>query len=101
MNFLESYSAAQRVRELSLRLVHKAKASHIGSALSIADLLAVMISNPQIYNLPSSDDPNRDRLLLSKGHACVALYSALCIKGFFGVDDLMSYQKEKLGTLLL
>lgn len=94
MNFLESHSAAQRVRELSLRLVHKAKASHIGSALSIADLLAVMISNPQIYNLPSSDDPNRDRLLLSKGHACVALYSALCIKGFFGVDDLMSYGND-------
>ena len=63
-----------------MRLVHKAKASHIGSALSIADLLAVMISNPEIYNLSSPEDPDRDRLLLSKGHACVSLYSALCIK---------------------
>jgi len=86
-----SNEAAKKIRELSLRLVHKAKASHIGSALSIADLLAVMITAPDIFNLRSPDDPNRDRLLLSKGHACVALYSALCIKGFFNVDDLMTY----------
>ena len=91
---LESNSVAQKIRELSLRLVHKAKASHIGSALSIADLLAVMISNPEIYNLSSPEDPDRDRLLLSKGHACVALYSALCIKGLFSESDLMSYGED-------
>jgi transketolase len=86
-----SIEASKKIRELSLRLVHKAKASHIGSALSIADLLGVMTSAQGLCNLPGPREPSRDRLLLSKGHACVALYSALCIKGFFGEADLMTY----------
>jgi len=86
-----SIEASRKIRELSLRLVHKANASHIGSALSIADLLAVLVSSPEICNLPAPQDPSRDRLLLSKGHACVALYSALCVKGFFHESELMTY----------
>jgi len=86
-----SIEASRKIRELSLRLVHKANASHIGSALSIADLLAVIVSSPEICNLPAPQEPSRDRLLLSKGHACVALYSALCIIGFFSESELMSY----------
>jgi transketolase len=86
-----SIEASKKLRELSLRLVHKANASHIGSALSIADLLAVLVTSPEICNLPAPQDPTRDRLLLSKGHACVALYSALCIKGFFTESELMTY----------
>lgn len=87
----DSLQVAAKIRELSLRLVHKAKASHIGSALSIADLLAVLTADNQICDLRTHDDPNRDRILLSKGHACVALYSALCLKGFFSEEDLMTY----------
>ena len=83
--------AALKIRELSLKLVHKAKASHIGSALSIADLLAVMITHPEICNLPGPSHPYRDRLLLSKGHACVALYSALCTLGFYDESFMMTY----------
>ena len=87
----DSIQAAQKIRELSLRMVHKAKASHIGSALSIADVLAVLITNEKICDLKSPEDPSRDRLILSKGHACVALYSALCVKGNFKESSLMSY----------
>jgi len=83
--------AAAKIRELSLKLVHKAKASHIGSALSIADVLAVLITSPDICDLRQSQDPCRDRLLLSKGHACVALYSALSLKGYFDESSLMTY----------
>ena len=88
---MHSKQAAAEIRALSLRLVHKAQASHIGSALSIADLLAVLISDSCLCHLPKHDDPSRDRILLSKGHACVALYSALCLKGFFSEADLMTY----------
>ena len=87
---MNSIAAAKQIRELSLRLVHKARASHIASALSISDLLGVLVANPKILNLQSISDPNRDRLLLSKGHACVALYSALYIKGFFEESDLFN-----------
>lgn len=83
--------AAAKIRELSLKLVHKAKASHIGSALSIADVLAVLITSPDICDLRQPQDPCRDRLLLSKGHACVALYSALSLKGYFTESSLMTY----------
>ena len=86
-----SKHVAAEIRALSLRLVHSAQASHIASALSIADLLAVLISDSSICYLSKHEDPLRDRILLSKGHACVALYSALCIKGFFSEDDLMTY----------
>ena len=86
--------AAAEIRALSLKLVHKARASHIGSALSIADLLGVLIADDRVCNLPRENDPLRDRILLSKGHACVALYSALCIKGFISEDDLMTYGED-------
>ena len=88
---LTTQTAASKIRELSLKLVHKAKASHIGSALSIADVLAVLITSPEICDLRHPQDPGRDRLLLSKGHACVALYSALSLKGYFEESDLMTY----------
>ena len=57
---------AKKIRIDSLKMVHRAKASHIGSALSCADILAVLRS-----------DFAEDKLILSKGHATVALYAAL------------------------
>ena len=87
----DSISLARDIRSLGLQLVHKAKASHIGSALSIADLLAVLISDDQLCNLPYPGHPFRDRLILSKGHACVSFYGALHLKGFFSKDDLFTY----------
>jgi transketolase len=59
---------AKKIRINSLRMVHRAKASHVGSALSIADILAVLyggVFKPE------------DKVILSKGHATVALYAAL------------------------
>ncbi|MFM7235934.1 MAG: transketolase [Cyanobium sp.] len=85
---------ADQIRALSLQLVHHAKASHIGSALSIADLLGVLISDSELCRLSVSDDCERDRVILSKGHACVSFYSALHIKGFFSRDELFTYGKD-------
>lgn len=50
-----------------------------------------MVSDSQVCNLPGPDHAERDRILLSKGHACVALYSALCVLGFFDEDLMMTY----------
>ena len=88
---MNSIETAKQIRELSLRLVHKAKASHIGSALSIADLLAVLITDNEICNLKIEKERLRDRLILSKGHACVALYSALCLREYFEKSEMMTY----------
>jgi len=74
--------------------VHKAKASHIGSALSIADLLAILYFDRNVASFESDADINRDRILLSKGHACTALYSALCLRGLYTVQDLYTYGQD-------
>ncbi len=69
-------------------MVHRAKASHIGSALSMIDILAVLYSGI-LDTQPGRDD--RDRIIVSKGHAAVGLYAILAETGFFPVEELDSY----------
>ncbi len=80
-------------------MVHRANASHIGSCLSIVDILTVLYGS--ILNVDSTrpDWPGRDRFILSKGHAAAALYATLAEKGFFPVKWLETYCKDgsKLG----
>jgi transketolase len=94
---MKSELFARRIRAQALRMVHRAKASHIGSALSIADIVAVLYApDAGLLRLrPSEPDwPERDRFLLSKGHACVAVYAALAERGFFPVDELQTYGQD-------
>lgn len=74
---------ALQIREESLKMVSRAKASHIGGSLSMADLLAVLYGRLLSVRPDQPDWPQRDRLILSKGHCCSALYATLAIKGFF------------------
>lgn len=68
----------------------------VGSALSIADILAVLYFD--VMNIAAYDDPDRDRFILSKGHAVSALYATLAEKGFIKKDILSNYLR-KGGTL--
>jgi transketolase len=82
---------AKNIRRSALEMVHRAKASHIASALSITDLIAVLYG--EIMHIDSADEnlPNRDRFILSKGHACVAVYAALAHIGFIPLTQLETY----------
>ncbi len=71
---------------------------HIGGSLSIADTLAVLYGDVMKYDPANPDDPDRDKLVMSKGHTGPALYSALAIKGFFPYD--MLYTLNRGGTNL-
>ncbi len=62
---------------------------HIGSALSIADIVAALYSS--ILRISAPDDPDRDRFLLSKGHAALALYAAFALKGWITDAALNTY----------
>ena len=62
-------------------MVHDANASHIGGALSMADILAVLYTDILKYDPQNPAWDGRDRFILSKGHACVSLYAALALKG--------------------
>ena len=74
---------ANIIRRNTLAMIHRAKSSHAGSALSMADLLAVLYARILRVDPARPDWPERDRFLLSKGHACAALYVVLAECGFF------------------
>ncbi len=72
-------------------MVCAANASHIGGALSIADLLAVLYGRILEHDPTNPDWSARDRFILSKGHNCVALYATLAHAGFFPISELERY----------
>lgn len=82
-----------------MKLVFDAKASHVGGALSMTDLLAVMYSGILKIDPNNPKAVDRDRFFLSKGHACTGLYATLGLKGFFALEDLNTYAKD--GSIFL
>jgi transketolase len=85
---------ATKIRHHALRMVTEARASHIGSALSIADIVAVLYGSVMRIDPADPAWPDRDRFILSKGHACVAVYAALAEAGFFPAEDLIEYGRD-------
>lgn len=85
---------AKTIRQDALRMVHRARASHIGSALSIADIVAVLYGSVLRVDPGQPGWKDRDRFILSKGHACVAVYAALAARGFISQDDLLTYGQD-------
>lgn len=82
-------------------MIHAAKSGHPGGSLSCVEILSVLYN--KIMFVPcdwkkSADFHKRDRFILSKGHASAALYSVLAQKGFFPIDELLTFRK--LGTRL-
>jgi transketolase len=90
----DTEALARTVRADILKMVHKAHASHVGSCLSIADILAVLYG--RILNVRPAEPAwsNRDRFVLSKGHAAAALYAVLARCGFFPHDVLASFCED-------
>jgi transketolase len=83
---------AERIRLTVLEQSKRAHVGHIGSSLSIADLLAVLFAGA--LKIASPEDPDRDRFVLSKGHAALGLYAALQAIGCLGDDELASFCKD-------
>jgi transketolase len=88
--------SGRQIRKVILDQSKRAHVGHIGSALSIADVLACLYGN--ILRAKSRDDPDRDRFILSKGHAALALYAAFFLKGWVNEEMLNSFHSD--GTLL-
>lgn len=87
---------AQNVRRLILQASWRAGVGHIGSALSVADVLTALYTEILTHEQP--DAPDRDRFILSKGHAALALYAVLGLKGWLALDALSSFCSD--GTTL-
>jgi transketolase len=86
----------QAIRRLVLDSSYSAHVGHIGSNLCVADILAALYGGAM--NLPASDDPDRDRFVLSKGHAALALYAALHLRGWLDAEEYATFCKN--GTAL-
>lgn len=78
-----------KARNLILTLSYQNKTSHVGSSLSVVDILAVLYSYILKITPSTVNNKNRDRLYFSKGHACLALYSILHLQGFFKKINLL------------
>ena len=85
---------ATRIRAHSLRMTHGGKSGHVGSMLSMADLLAVLYEVILRVDPANPNWPGRDRFILSKGHGGAAVYAALAEKGFFPKKWLSTYYKD-------
>ena len=83
---------ANNVRIDILEEVYNAKSGHIGGAFSIADILTVLDFNEMNIDAKSPDSPDRDRLVLSKGHASAALYAVLAEKGYIDKEELKTFR---------
>ena len=86
---LRGAALASAVRREVIEISYRAGVGHIGSSLSIADLVAALLGATLRGNGP--DDPDRDRFVLSKGHAVLALYAAMCHTGRLTREELESF----------
>lgn len=85
---------ARRIRVHTLRMTSRGGSSHVGAAFSIADLLAVLYRRVMRHNPSEPRWPNRDRFILSKGHAGAAVYATLAECGYFPVADLERHYQD-------
>ena len=87
---------AKNIRKNIIFTAFKAgsKSAHIGGALSAADIIAVLYCNIMKIKKSKIIDDNRDRFILSKGHACLALYAALVEKKFLRKKDLETFESD-------
>ncbi len=89
---------ARKIRVDIIEEVHSAKSGHPGGSLSIADIVTYLYFKEMNVDPKNPDMADRDRLVLSKGHTCPALYAALAEKGFFDVETLKTFRK--MGSFL-
>jgi transketolase len=80
---------ARRIRRHVVRMTHRAKSSHVGTSLSMADILAVLYGGILRIRPTQPDWPDRDRFILSKGHGAAAIYAVLAESGFFPLQQAL------------
>ncbi|HAG08347.1 MAG TPA: transketolase, partial [Desulfotomaculum sp.] len=98
-NYLSSLSGtAKRIRRHIIQMTGAAGSGHPGGSLSAADIVTVLYFHFMRLNPAFPDWPERDRFVLSKGHAAPLLYAALAERGYFPAEELFTLRK--LGSRL-
>lgn len=94
---LDLKKKATDIRLGAIEAVYNGKSGHPGGALSASDILSCLYFSELNINPKKPKDPNRDRFVLSKGHSCPALYTAMAMRGFFDIKEIKNFRK--LGSL--
>ncbi|MEM0158581.1 MAG: transketolase [Thermoplasmataceae archaeon] len=92
-NISDLKQISRSIRKRVIEMVYSAKSGHPGGSLSVADILAVLYFREMNIDPARPDDPERDRLVMSKGHASPGLYATLAIRGFFPENLLNGFRK--------
>jgi transketolase len=90
---IEIKKRALEIRKTVLNLTYKAGSGHPGGSLSIADLMAVLYFKEMNVDVNNPKNPDRDRFVLSKGHAAPALYGTLKERGFLKDEDMQNFRQ--------
>jgi transketolase len=88
---VELHAIGRQIRSAAVRAVAHARGGHLGGPLSVADILAVLYFNEMRVRPEDPLWPERDRLVLSKGHSAIALYATLALRGYFAIEELSTY----------
>lgn len=84
---------ARQARWQVIKTVTSSKAGHIGGPLSMMDLLVSLYFRQLNIRPEEPEWEDRDRFVLSKGHAAIGLYSVLALRGYLGIDELATFDK--------
>ena len=98
MSRTELQKTAAEIRGRIVTMCHAAKSAHLASSLSVTDILTAAYFSAANIDPKNPDDPARDRVILSKGHAAMALYATLAKRGYFDANLLDTYNQD--GALL-
>lgn len=91
---MNSEQLAWKIRRHGVEMTHLSGGSHLGAILSVADIMAVLYADVLNVDSKNPDDEDRDRFILSKGHAGAAVYASLAETGFFDVSELMTHYQN-------
>ncbi len=80
-----------KVRRVVLDIIYRTKSPHIGSSFSIVEILVALYFGNLNISPDDTHNPDRDRFILSKGHACATLYAVLAERGFMSKNDLEGF----------
>lgn len=88
---MTSEQLAWRIRRHGIEMTHLSGGSHLGAILSVADIIAVLYADELKFHVEDPEWEDRDRFILSKGHAGASIYAALAESGFFPVEELKTH----------
>lgn len=92
-NKKELEEISKLMRKDIVSMLTESASGHPGGSLSIVDIMSVLFFKEMNIDINNPKNPDRDRFVLSKGHAAPALYSALARKGYFNVEELNTLRK--------